>query len=120
MIMTVLNVERELSRFSDHWSPKIVAELNGQCLKLAKLKGTFVWHEHASEDELFLVLKGTLRIMLEDGEIILREGDLTVIPKGVRHLPVADEEVHVLLLEPASTVSTGEVEDPRATRGVRL
>lgn len=118
--MSAINLERELSRFSDHWSPKIVAELNGQVLKLAKLKGTFVWHDHANEDELFLVLKGTLRIELEGREMTLREGELAVIPKGVRHLPIADEEVHVLLLEPASTVSTGEVPDPRATRGVRL
>jgi mannose-6-phosphate isomerase-like protein (cupin superfamily) len=115
--MNVVNLARAFAKFSEHWSPKIAAEFNGQRLKLAKLKGEFIWHEHSNEDELFLVVRGSLRIRLEQGEVVLHEGDLTVIPRGTRHLPIAEEEVHVILLEPASTVSTGDEVDGRATRG---
>lgn len=97
-----------------------MGELNGQHVKLAKLKGEFVWHAHEHEDELFLVVKGTLRIRLEDRELTLRPGEFTIIPKGVRHLPIADEEVEVLLLEPANTNSTGGVADARSTEGTWL
>jgi len=106
--MNVINLQECLDRFSERWSPKIIAELNGQHVKLAKLEGEFVWHAHEREDELFLVLQGTLRILLEDGEIRLSEGEMAVIPRGMRHKPVADKEVHVLLFEPAATVNTGE------------
>jgi|SRR5215831_15685639 len=115
--MKVVNLAACFGRFSEHWSPKIVGELNGQHVKLAKLQGEFVWHQHEQEDELFLVVEGTLRIVLEDRELTLRPGEFTIIPRGVRHLPIADEEVQVILLEPTSTNSTGGVNDPRSTGG---
>jgi mannose-6-phosphate isomerase-like protein (cupin superfamily) len=115
--MKVVNLADSFRRFSDHWSPKIVGQLNGQHVKLAKLKGEFVWHEHEGEDELFLVVKGTLRILLEDRELTLCPGEFTIIPKGVRHCPIASEEVEVILLEPTSTNSTGGIDDPRSTGG---
>lgn len=118
--MNVVNLAACFQRFSDHWSPKIVGELNGQHVKLAKLEGEFVWHAHEHEDELFLVVKGVLRIRLEDRELILHPGEFTIIPKGVRHLPIANEEVEVLLLEPANTNSTGGVADSRSTEGTWL
>lgn len=98
-----------------YWSPKIVGELNGQYVKLAKFKGEFVWHKHENEDELFLVVKGLLKIKLEDGELTLQEGDFAVIPRGVQHLPIADEEVQVLMFEPKSTINTGEVTNELTT-----
>lgn len=112
------NVERidlseKLSRFDERWSPRIVAELNGQHVKLAKLEGEFVWHSHAEEDELFLVLKGKLTIELRDGVVVLAPGQMVVVPRGVEHRPVADGEVHVLLFEPAGTLNTGDVRNER-------
>lgn len=115
--MDVVNLRDKFALFHDHWSPRIVGELNGQYVKLAKLHGEFVWHDHAEEDEMFLVVSGTLRIRLEQGEIVLNPGEFTIIPKGVRHLPIAAEEVQVLLLEPKTTFSTGDVVDPRGTGG---
>ncbi len=115
--MNMVDVAQKLSLFSEHWSPKIVGELNGQYIKVAKFKGEYVWHQHDNEDEMFLVVKGRLRIRLEDRDIDLREGQFTIVPKGVRHLPIADEEVHVILLEPKSTISTGDANDARATQG---
>ncbi len=111
--MEKVNLAQKLGLFTDYWSPKVVGELNGQQVKLVKLKGEFVWHHHAEEDELFLVLKGRLVIKLRDGEIVLDEGEFVVVPRGVEHLPVAEEEVHVLLLEPASTLNTGNVRNER-------
>jgi len=111
--MDEVNLEEAFAQFDDFWSPKIVAELNGQHVRLAKLEGEFVWHSHEHEDELFLVVKGHLTIKLRDRDIHLNEGELFVVSRGVEHLPVADEEVHVLLFEPASTVNTGEVESER-------
>lgn len=111
--MDVVNLEEKLGRFSDYWSPRIVADLNGQQVKLAKLKGEFVWHRHDAEDELFLVLKGSLTIELREGPVSLGEGDLFVVPRGVEHRPVAAEEAHVLLFEPATTLNTGNVRDHR-------
>jgi mannose-6-phosphate isomerase-like protein (cupin superfamily) len=102
-----INLERAFGRFSAHWQPKIAAELNDTYVKLAKLQGEFVWHAHDTEDELFLVVKGRLMIHLRDGDLRLEEGELAVIPRGVEHCPAADEEVWVLLLEPKSTVNTG-------------
>lgn len=104
-----INLSEKLARFADHWSPRIVAELNGQHVKLAKLKGEFVWHRHENEDELFLVLRGTLSIELRDRVVHLGEGELVIVPRGVEHKPVAEDEAHVLLLEPVSTVNTGNV-----------
>jgi len=112
--MDVVNLARKFALFSDHWSPKIVGDLNDSYIKLAKLKGEFLWHAHEHEDELFLVVKGRLLIKLRDRDLWLDEGELVVIPKGVEHLPVAEEEVHVLLLEPKTTRHTGDVESERA------
>lgn len=103
-----LNISEKLSLFSDFWSPRIAAELNGQHVKLAKFKGPFVWHTREQEDEMFLVVRGRLRIELRDRSIWLETGELLVVPRGVEHRPVADEEAHVLLFEPASTVNTGD------------
>lgn len=107
----------KLGSFNDHWSPKIVGELNDSFVKLVKLKGEFVRHHHDTEDELFLVLKGSLLMKLNDRDIRVEEGEFIIIPRGVEHLPVADEETHVLLLEPRSTLNTGNVENER-TRAV--
>lgn len=111
--MEKVNLADKLSRFSEHWSPRIVGELNGQQVKLAKLEGEFVWHHHENEDELFLVLKGRLVIQLRDREITLDPGEFFIVPKGVEHRPVASQEVHVLLFEPASTRNTGHVVNER-------
>jgi len=108
-----INLTQKFSIFSDHWSPKIVGELNDSHVKLARLKGEFVWHHHENEDELFLVVKGKLLIKLRDRDIWLNEGELVIIPKGVEHLPIAEEEVHLLLLEPKSTLNTGNVQNQR-------
>lgn len=111
--MDVVNLARKLALFDEHWSPKIVAELNDTYVKVVKLKGEFIWHQHEHDDELFLVVKGTLRILLRDGELVLREGDLAVVPKGVEHCPVAEDEVHAVLIEPKSVVNTGEMRNER-------
>ena len=108
MDYTSINVASKLACFSDHWHPRIIAELNGQQVKVAKLLGEFDWHEHKDEDELFWVIEGELIIRLDDGEVLLKPGELFVVPRGVRHQPVATEEVHVVLFEPVSTVNTGE------------
>ena len=105
--MKVINLENKLSLFSDHWNPRILAELNGQQVKLAKLKGPFVWHFHENEDELFFVLKGTLTMEFRDHSVEIRENEMIVVPKGVEHRPVANEEVSVLLFEPSTTLNTG-------------
>jgi mannose-6-phosphate isomerase-like protein (cupin superfamily) len=99
--------------FDEKWSPKIVGELNGQYVKLVKLQGEFVWHQHENEDELFLVTKGRLNIHLRDRHVSLGEGELFIVPAGVEHKPAADEETYVLLLEPMSTVNTGDLRDER-------
>ena len=111
--MERVNIAQKLSLFREYWSPKIVGELNDSYVKLAKLKGEFVWHHHEAEDELFLVVKGELLIKLRDRDIRLKEGELVIIPRGVEHLPIAEEEAHVLRLEPKSTVNTGNVREER-------
>lgn len=108
--MNKVNLSEKFNLFKEYWSPKIVGELNGQYVKLAKFKGEFTWHSHENEDEMFLVVKGTLRIELRDGEITLNQGEFCVIPKGVEHKPVADEEAHIMLFEPKSTEQTGGIE----------
>lgn len=108
-----VNLEDKFARFTDHWRPKIVGEVNEAHVKLVKLKGEFVWHRHEREDELFLVVKGNLRIELRDGTIDLAPGEFAIIPRGVEHKPVADVETHVLLLEPKTTLNTGDVVDER-------
>jgi mannose-6-phosphate isomerase-like protein (cupin superfamily) len=109
----VINLAQKFGLFTEQWHPKIVGELNDSYVKLAKLKGEFVWHQHENEDELFLVVKGTLTIRLRDRNLTVREGEFVIIPHGVEHLPVADEEVHLLLLEPKSTLNTGDVRNER-------
>ncbi|SEU21437.1 cupin domain-containing protein [Stigmatella erecta] len=108
-----VNLESKFSLFSEHWKPKVVGELNGQQVKLAKLSGSFVWHHHEAEDELFLVVKGRLRIELRDRTVALGPGEFLIIPRGVEHRPVAEGEVEVLLFEPSSTLNTGNVRDER-------
>ena len=108
-----VNLAEKFTRFQEFWQPKIVGEVNDAHVKLVKLKGEFVWHHHEAEDELFFVVKGTLRIMLRDGEISLEPGEFAVIPKGVEHCPVADEEVQVMLLEPKTTINTGQQTNER-------
>lgn len=105
-----INVQDKLDSFTEHWVPKVIAELNGQHVKVAKLAGEYVWHAHENEDELFYVVKGSLRLLLRDGEVTLNEGELYVVPRGVEHKPVAEAEVHCLLFEPASTRNTGDVD----------
>lgn len=111
--MNAVNLAEKLAGFGEHWSPRIVGELNGQQVKLAKLHGEFVWHHHEHEDELFLVLKGTLVMRLREGDVTLQEGEFLIVPRGVEHQPVAEEEVHVLLFEPATTLNTGNVRNER-------
>ena len=108
-----INLREKLTLFDAHCDPKIVAELNGQHVKLVKLLGEFVWHSHENEDELFLVLAGELRIELRDREVRLCEGECVVIPRGVEHKPIAEEETAILMFEPAGTRNTGEVEEKR-------
>ena len=111
--MDKVNLAEKLALFHGHWSPKVVGELNGQHVKLVKFKGEFVWHKHDHEDELFLVVKGRFRMDFRDREVRLGEGEFLIVPRGVEPRPVADEEVHVLLFEPASTLNTGDVLDER-------
>jgi mannose-6-phosphate isomerase-like protein (cupin superfamily) len=111
--MGKVNLAEKFGLFREHWSPKIVGELNGQYVKLAKLKGEFVWHQHEAEDELFLVVQGRLAMKLRDREVVLEEGEFLVVPRGVEHCPVAEEEAHVLLFEPQSTAHTGDVRSER-------
>jgi mannose-6-phosphate isomerase-like protein (cupin superfamily) len=108
-----VNIEEKLALFDERWKPKIVGELNGQHVKLVKLLGEFVWHHHEEEDELFLVVKGRFRMELGDRHVWIEEGEFIVVPRGVEHRPVAEEEAHVLLFEPASTLNTGNVRDER-------
>lgn len=111
--LQAINLHQAFSQFSEYWSPKIIGQLNEAHVKLAKLNGEFVWHHHESEDEFFLVIKGRLLIKLRDQEIHLEAGECVIIPHGIEHLPVAEEEVHVLLLEPQSTVNTGTTQSDR-------
>ncbi|HEV2749524.1 MAG TPA: cupin domain-containing protein [Gemmatimonadales bacterium] len=111
--MRSVNLSQKLAAFQDLWSPKIVGELNDHYVKLVKLKGEFVWHHHAAEDELFLVVKGRLQLKFRDREVWLNEGEFAIVPRGVDHLPIAPEEAHVLLLEPKSTLNTGNVRNER-------
>ena len=109
----VVNLAQKFSLFSDQWNPKIAGELNDFYVKLVKVQGEFVWHQHENEDELFLVVKGRLLIKLRDRDLQLEEGEFAIIPKGVEHLPIAEEEAHVLLIEPKTTLNTGDVQNER-------
>ena len=105
-----LNFQDKLALFSEHWSPKVIAEMNDYQFKLAKIKGEFVWHNHPDTDETFVVLDGTLTILFRDGSVNLSAGEMYVVPKGLEHKPVADEECHILLIEPRGIINTGEAE----------
>jgi len=107
--MEKVNIAQKFTHIRDYWKPHIAAELNGQLVKLDKLKGEFVWHHHENEDEMFLVVKGRFRIEFRDRHVRLEEGEFIVVPRGVEHRPVADEEAWILLFEPASTLNTGNV-----------
>jgi mannose-6-phosphate isomerase-like protein (cupin superfamily) len=107
--MRKVNLSEKFSLFDEYWSPKIVGELNGQYVKLAKLKGEFVWHHHEAEDELFLVVRGHLVIRLREQDVVLEAGEFFIVPRGVEHKPIAEEETHVILFEPKSTQHTGSV-----------
>lgn len=111
--MNAINIAQKFDLIHEFWRPKIVGEINDSYVKLAKLKGEFVWHHHDEEDEMFLVVKGRLTIKLRDRDIQLEEGEFAIIPKGVEHMPVAADEVHVILLEPKTTRNTGNVENER-------
>ena len=108
-----VNLAEKFSRFSEHWSPKIIGEVNDSYVKAVKFKGEFVWHQHENEDELFLVVKGKLTMRLREGDVEVNPGEFLIIPRGVEHLPVAEEETHVILLEPKSTLNTGNVQNER-------
>jgi mannose-6-phosphate isomerase-like protein (cupin superfamily) len=111
--METVNLREKFSLFSDYWNPRIIGEVNECHVKAVKLKGEFVWHHHEHEDELFLVVKGTLRMKFRDHEALVREGEFVIVPRGVEHLPVADDEVHIVLLEPKTTLNTGNITNER-------
>ena len=108
--MDVINIKEKFNLFNEHWTPKLIGELNGQSVKIAKVKGEFVWHNHKDEDELFYIIKGTLKIEIEGKMLTLSEGDMTIIPRGIEHKPIAEEEVWLMLFEPTETKHTGNVE----------
>jgi mannose-6-phosphate isomerase-like protein (cupin superfamily) len=112
-MVTKINLAEKFNRFTDQWSPKIVADLNDNHVKLAKVQGEFVWHRHAEEDELFIVVQGELTIELRDGQVTLGPGEMVVIPRGVEHRPIAREEVRLMLIEPKATRHTGDVVSER-------
>lgn len=107
--MDKINLAQKFALFSEHWSPRIVAQLNGQAVKLVKFQGEFVWHYHEAEDEMFLVVKGRFRMDFRDREVWLEAGEFLVVPRGVEHRPVAEEEVEVVLFEPMATLNTGNI-----------
>jgi mannose-6-phosphate isomerase-like protein (cupin superfamily) len=109
--MEKVNLTQKLALFSDYWSPKIVGELNGQHVKLAKFKGEFVWHKHDHEDELFFVIKGNFKMEYRDRTVLVNENEFLIVPKGVEHKPVADEEVSIMLFEPSTTLNTGDTKN---------
>ncbi len=113
-----VNLHHKFSLFTEQWSPRVAGELNGQQVKLAKLQGEFVWHQHEHEDELFLVLRGRLRLELRDGVVELSPGEFVIVPRGVEHRPVAEEETHIMLFEPASTLNTGNIVNERTVSGL--
>lgn len=115
MNLQPINLQEKLAKFSEHWSPRIIAQMNDYHFKIAKAAGEFIWHSHPETDEVFFVLKGRLEIQLRDGNVVLNEGEMFVVPQGVEHKPVAERECHILLLEPAGTVNTGNVVDDKTT-----
>ena len=112
-----INLNEKLSKFSEHWSPRIIAQMNDYHFKVAKVQGEFVWHSHADTDEVFVVLNGRLEIQFRQESVVLNEGEMYVVPKGMEHKPVAESECHILLVEPAGTVNTGDVVDEKTAPG---
>jgi len=109
--MEKVNLDQKFSLFKEHWKPKIVGELNGHHVKLAKIEGPFVWHQHENEDELFLVVKGKMHLEFSNSTVEVDEGEFIIVPRGTMHCPVADKECHILIFEPASTLNTGNIQD---------
>ena len=113
-----INISQKLAQFNDHWNPRIIGELNKQHVKLAKIKGEFIWHKHEDEDEMFLVIKGTLKIEFRDRTETIQENEIIIVPKGVEHKPIAEEEVSIMLFEPATTINTGALENERTRKNL--
>jgi mannose-6-phosphate isomerase-like protein (cupin superfamily) len=111
--MNTVNLKEKFSRFSDYCNPRVIGEVNDCHVKAVKLKGEFIWHHHDKEDELFLVVKGTLRMKFRDREAVIKEGEFIVVPRGIEHCPVAEEEVYIVLIEPKSTLNTGNITNER-------
>ena|ERR1700690_1489798 len=111
--MHTVNLAEKFGKFQEYYKPRIIGEVNDCQVKVVKLKGEFIWHHHETEDELFLVVKGTLRMKFRDHEAVVHEGEFVIVPHGVEHLPVADEEVHIVLLEPKTTLNTGNITNER-------
>jgi mannose-6-phosphate isomerase-like protein (cupin superfamily) len=118
MAIEKVNISQKLSTFGEHWSPKLVGEVDDFAVKVVKLQGEFIWHHHHNEDELFWVIQGQLKILLREGEVVLNPGEFVIIPKGVEHKPVADEEVHVVLFERNTTLNTGNVQNERTVNNI--
>ena len=116
--MKKINISQKLAQFKDHWNPRIIGELNQQHVKLAKLKGEFIWHKHDDEDEMFLVLKGTLKIEFRDRTETIQENEIIIVPKGVEHKPIAEQEVSIMLFEPATTINTGDLDNERTRKNL--
>ena len=114
--MPAVNLAEKFAKFQDYWNPRVIGELNDCHVKAVKIKGQFVWHHHDHEDELFLVIKGTLRMRFRDHDELVHQGEFIIVRRGVEHLPVADEEVHMILLEPKTTLNTGNIENERTVR----
>ena len=114
--MEKVNLNQKLQLFQEHWKPKIVGELNGQLVKLVKFQGSFVWHHHEQEDEMFLVIKGRFRMEFRDRQVWLEDGEFLIVPRGIEHRPVAEEEAQVLLFEPGSVLNTGNVTNERTVQ----
>jgi mannose-6-phosphate isomerase-like protein (cupin superfamily) len=108
VILAKINLAEKFGRFTEQWSPKIVGELNGQHVKLARVQGEFVWHTHDAEDELFYVVRGSMVLRFRDGDVELAEGEMCIVPRGVEHMPMAEDECWIMMFEPASTVNTGD------------
>ena len=112
-----INFSDKFAKFSELWSPKIIAQMNDYHFKIARIEGEFIWHDHPETDEVFIVLKGQLQIQFHDGNVVLSEGEMFVVPQGVEHKPVAEQECHILLVEPAGTMNTGDVVNERTVKG---
>ncbi|HJQ39467.1 MAG TPA: cupin domain-containing protein [Thermoanaerobaculia bacterium] len=116
--MEKVNLAEKFASFSEQFQPRIIGELNGQHVKIAKVQGEFVWHHHENEDELFLVVKGSLTMQLRDGDVHLGEGEMFIVPRGVEHCPLAHEEAHILMFEPAGTLNTGNLQNERTFEAI--